>query len=119
MEKNIEETIEENIEETESEAFARKRREAFIEYQKTGKMNEIVRQEFEAYERQETVGTRRLVWGILALFLLAYTGLFGLFLWQYIHTAGKIWAVCCILWGINTVIAGYILIKREVKKKRG
>lgn len=95
-----------------------RRRQAFLEYQKTGKMNEIVAAEFVAYAKEENTGNKRLVYVVLALFLLLYFGIFALILWKFLQTFHFGWGFLCICYGFVTGIAVYVVVQMAKRRRK-
>jgi hypothetical protein len=96
--------------------FEEIRRKAFLDYQKTGVMNDIVRKEFEDYAKQEFKGIKVLAFLCLALFLFVYGGAFALCLWKFIHNGGKLWGFLSLMWIFVSGVGIYVVVKSKMKK---
>lgn len=98
--------------------YEERRRQAFLEYQKTGKMNDIVAREIAAYEKEANKGNQRLVYASLAVFVLLYVGIFVLLLWKFLQTFHAGWGFLCICYAIVTGIAGYVILQLAKRRKK-
>lgn len=98
--------------------YEERRRQAFLEYQKTGTMNEIVAKEFAAYEKEANKGNKRLVYAVLAVFVLLYFGGFTLILWKFLQTFHVGWGFLCVCYGIITGIAVYVVVQMAKRRKK-
>ena len=95
------------------------RRQAFLEYQKTGQLNDVVKQEIEAYVKRENRWYRRLVIASAVIVLLAYVIVLGLSCYQYQRTGSKGFGILSVLLFLNFIVALCIWSKRRKKKKAG
>ncbi len=98
--------------------YEERRRQAFLEYQKTGKMNEIVAKEFATYEKEANKGNRRLIYAVIAVFLLLYFGIFVLLLWKFFQDFHMGWGFLCICYGIITGVAVYVVVNMVKRRQK-
>lgn len=98
--------------------YEQRRRQAFLEYQRTGKMNEIVAAEFASYEKEENKGNKRVVYAVLSLFLLLYFGIFALILWKFLQTFHFGWGFLCVCYGFVTSVAVYIVVQMAKRRRK-
>lgn len=97
--------------------YEERRRQAFMEYQKTGKMNKIVAEEIAAYEKEENKGNRRVLYGFLVLFVLLYVAIFILLLLKFLQTFHVGWGL---LFACDTFVTGvaiYVIVSYRLRKK--
>lgn len=98
--------------------YEERRRQAFLEYQKTGKMNEIVAKEIAAYEKEANKGNRRLIYASLALFVLLYVGIFVLFWWKFLQTFHAGWGILCACCTFVTAVAIYVIVRYYSRQRK-
>lgn len=100
------------------EDYEEHRRQAFLEYQKTGKMNDIVAKEFMAYEKEANKGNKRLIYVAIAVFLIIYFAIYGILLWNFFKNFHIGWGFLCICYTAVTGIAIYVIVQMARKRKR-
>lgn len=98
--------------------YEERRRQAFLEYQKTGKMNEIVAKEIAAYEREANKGNRRMIYASLAVFLLLYVGIFVLLWCKFLQTFHGGWGILCACCTFVTGVAIYVIVRYYSRKRK-
>ena len=98
--------------------YEERRRQAFLEYQKTGKMNDIVAKEIAAYEREENIGNRRMIYASLAVFALLYVGIFILLWCKFLQTFHVGWGILCACCTFVTGVAIYVIVRYYSRKRK-
>ena len=98
--------------------YEERRRRAFLEYQKTGKMNEIVAKEIAAYEKEENKGSRRLIYASFTVFVLLYVGIFVLLWWKFLQTFHVGWGILCACCTFVTGVAIYVIVCYYSRKRK-
>lgn len=92
------------------------RKQAFLDYQKTGVMNDIVRQEFEAYSATQNKGIKVRIYVLLSLLLFLFGVLLVLFVAKFYYTRSVLWGLVSACWLF--VIACMIYVCTGYKKRR-